>query len=84
MDTITLDRPLAGEPLLPGNTHRTRSRFGNFLIGSGLSESGSSELNESVAAGFMQTEKQKWSFPRPPLINHCSLTMRSTRVVHPA
>ena len=52
MSLITLDRPLVGEPLLPCTTHRTRSRFGNFLIGSGLSEGGSNEWNESVAAGF--------------------------------
>ena len=52
MILITLDRPLVGEPLLPCTTHRTRSRFGNFLIASGLSNVGSNELNESVAAGF--------------------------------
>ena len=52
MSLITLDRPLVGEPLLPRTTHRTRSRFGNFLIASGLSEGGSDELNESAAAGF--------------------------------
>lgn len=52
MSLITLNRPLVGEPLLPRTTHRTRSRFGNFLISSGLSRGGSDELNESVAAGF--------------------------------
>ena len=51
MSLITLDRPLVGEPSLPRATHRTRSRFGNFLIASGLSV-GREEVNESVIVGF--------------------------------
>ncbi|MBY6014693.1 hypothetical protein KUV75_07240 [Qipengyuania gaetbuli] len=52
MSLINLDRPLVGEPLLPRTTHRTRSRFGNFLTASGLSGGRDDEVNESVAAGF--------------------------------
>lgn len=52
MSLITLDRPLVGDPLLPRTTHRTRSRFGNFLTASGLSKGKDDGLNESVVAGF--------------------------------
>ena len=52
MSLITLDRPLVGDPLLPRTTHRTLSRFGNFLIASGLSVGRDEEVNESVVAGF--------------------------------
>ena len=52
MNAITLDRPLVDEPLLPRTTHRTRSRFGTFLIAAGLAQADAESLDEGVATGF--------------------------------
>ena len=52
MNLITLDRPLVGEPPLPRTTHRTRSRFGTFLLAAGLVQADAEGLDEDVATGF--------------------------------
>jgi hypothetical protein len=52
MYMTTIDRPLAGEPLLPLATHRLRSRFSNFLISSGLCAPGVDALKDALANGF--------------------------------
>lgn len=52
MNSITLNRPLEGEPLLPRTTQRTRNRFGSLVIASGLAGVDLPTMNERVASGF--------------------------------
>ena len=54
MNTITLQRPLEGEPLLPHTayrTFRTLGRFGAFLSATGLARE-SDEMNARIKEGF--------------------------------
>lgn len=58
MNVTTIDRPLAGEPLLPPATHRLRGRFCNFLISSGLSASCADALEDALANGFLANQER--------------------------
>ena len=58
MNVTTIDRPLAGEPLLPPATHRLRGRLCNFLISSGLCAPGADALEGALANGFLANHER--------------------------
>lgn len=58
MNVTTIDRPLAGEPLLPPATHRLRGRFCNFLISSGLCAPGADAQEDALANGFLANHER--------------------------
>ena len=58
MNVTTIDRPLAGEPLLPPATHRLRGRLSNFLISTGLCAPGADALEGVLANGFLANHER--------------------------
>lgn len=52
MSMMTLNRPLAGEPLLPPTAQRTRSRLGSLIRASGLAGDDPSGLEERISGGY--------------------------------